>query len=315
MISSNEPYILVYGVSVYDIIGFTYKDYREKDSNPGRVRVSHGGVCRNIAENMSRLGLNTKFISIIGDDEKGRSILKHAENMNLDMKDSMIVKGESTPTYMAILNEQGEMQSAIVDMKITDFMTKEFIDSKAEIIRNAEYMVLDTDNPAIVEHLLTTYEGVTNFILDPVSAVKVEKVKHLVNRFHTIKPNRHEAEVLCGFAIKTYEDVKKAGKYFIDLGVKNVFISLDEDGMYYNNGTEEGTIKANKVPVVNVTGAGDSCVAGLGYGYMNGLSIKDTVKYAIAMSAITIAHEETIHPQMDASLVAQYLENLAWTEA
>ena len=83
----------------------------------------------------------------------------------------------------------------------------------------------------------------------------------------------------------------------------------------YYNGTEEGTIKANKVPVVNVTGAGDSCVAGLGYGYMNGLSIKDTVKYAIAMSAITIAHEETIHPQMDASLVAQYLENLAWTEA
>lgn len=314
MKSKNEPYILVFGVSVYDIFGFTYNAFKAQDSNPGRVRVSFGGVCRNIAENMARVEMNTKFISIIGKDEKGKCIMEHAATLGLDMTDSLIVEGESTPTYMAILNEHGEMEAAIVDMNITDFITTEFVDSKAEIIKNAEYMVLDVDNPQIVEYILTTYKGCTNFILDPVSAAKVQHVKHLVGYFHTIKPNRHEAEVLCGFSIESMEDVKRAGRYFLDLGITNVFISLDEDGIYYNNGMEEGLVRANDVHVVNVTGAGDSCVAGLGYGYMNGLSIKDTVKYAIAMSIGTISHEETIHPKMSCALVEQYLQELSWTE-
>lgn len=314
MMSKCEPYILVLGVSVYDIFGFTYHNYRPQDSNPGRVRVSFGGVCRNIAENMARLELNTKFISLIGDDEKGNSIRKHAEMMQLDMSDTIVIEGESTPTYMAILSEHGEMESAIVDMNITDKLTKEHIDERAHIIRNAEYMVLDTDNPIILEHIVTTYANDTKFILDPVSAAKVSKVKHLLKYFHTIKPNRHEAEVLCGFRIETAEDVKKAGAYFRSLGIKHIFISLDSDGIYYNCGSKEGIIKADHVDVVNVTGAGDSCVAGLGYGYMHGLDIIETVKYAIVLSAITISHEETIHPDMGLAIVNEYMEKMEWSE-
>lgn len=312
--NNNKPYILVFGASVYDIFGFAYKEYKSHDSNPGYVKVSHGGVCRNIAENMARLGVNTKLISIVGNDEKGRSILQHAESVGLDMKDSLVLDGESTPTYMAILNEQGEMESAIVDMKITDKISEEFVDLKSDIIKNSEYMVLDSDNPKILEYILTKFAEDTKFILDPVSASKVAHIKHLISKFHTIKPNRHEAECLCGFKIETNEDVKRAGRYFIDLGVKHVFISLDADGMYYNDGQEEGFLKVNDVHVVNVTGAGDSCIAGIGYGYMNNLSIKETLKYAMAMSIITISHEETIYPTMCSELVDSFMKNVKWIE-
>ena len=310
----KEPYILVYGTSVYDIFGFTHNDYRSHDSNPGSVKVSFGGVCRNIAENMARLGVNTKLISIVGNDEKGKSIIKHAEDINLDMSNSIVIDGESTPTYMAILDDVGEMVSAIVDMNITDKVTKEHIDSREEIIKGSEYMVLDTDNPQIVEYILNKFEGETKFILDPVSASKVANVKHLINRFHTIKPNRHEAEILCGFRLRCAEDVKRAGKYFLSLGVEKVFISLDEDGMYYNDGKNEGIIKSSDVKVVNVTGAGDSCIAGICYGYMNNLSIKDTLIYSIAMSVITISHEETIYPNMCTDVVESCIKELKWFE-
>lgn len=307
-----ESYVLVLGVSVYDIFGFTDQNYREKDSNPGRVGASFGGVCRNIAENSARVGVNTKFITVVGDDENGKRLLQDAKEKNLDVTDSLIIEGGSTPTYMAILDEHGEMQSAIVDMKITELMTPEFIDSKAQVIENAEYMVLDVDNPIILGHILTKYAGKTRFIVDSVSAAKVLHVKHLINNLHTFKPNRHEAEALCGFPIVCREDVRKAGQYFRNLGIENVFISLDEDGIYYNNGTEEGIVKAKNIPVVNVTGAGDSCVAGLVYGYNNGLNIQDTVKYAIAMSAITISHKQTIHPNMCCLMVEKYLDSLDW---
>ncbi|MDU7904928.1 MAG: PfkB family carbohydrate kinase, partial [Peptostreptococcaceae bacterium] len=228
--------------------------------------------------------------------------------------ESLVIKGESTPTYMAVLNHEGELESAVVDMKITDMFTTEFIDSKADMIRNSEYMFLDSDRPDIVEYILKTFKDETKFILDPVSACKAKNIKHLIKYFHTIKPNRYEAEIMCGFEIKSEEDLRKAGKYFIDLGIENVFISLDEDGIYYNNGKEEGTIKANNVPVVNVTGAGDSFVAGLGYGYMKKASLKDTVKYAVAMSVLTIAHEDTIHPDMCNDIVLKHIEKLDWTE-
>jgi len=223
MFCEKEPYILVFGVSIYDIIGFTNRNFKPHDSNPGKVRVSFGGVCRNIAENLARVGVNTKFISVVGDDEKGRSLLEH-------------------------------------------------------------------------------------------SAAKAKPLKHLIPYLHTIKPNRLEAEVLCGFPIKNLEDIKRAGKYFLDQGVQKVFISLDIQGVYYNDRESEGILKADKVSIVNVTGAGDSCVAGLGFGFMNGLDTRNTLKMAIAMSVITIAHADTIHPDMSYDLVNQSMDSITWVE-
>ncbi|WP_088012865.1 carbohydrate kinase family protein [Gottfriedia acidiceleris] len=310
----SNPYILVFGVSICDIIGFTKKNYRPYDSNPGSVKVSFGGVCRNIAENMAKVNLNTKFISVIGDDINGINMLNHAKNINIDMEDTLIIKGESTPTYVAILNESGEMVSAVVDLNITNNFTKEFIDSKADVIRYAEYMVVDADNPSILAYLLTNFHKDTKFILDPVSASKASKIRDYIKYFHTIKPNRHEAEVLCGFNITSVEDVRKAGRYFRELGVTNVFISLDAEGIYYNDGIEEGIIQADGVSVVNVTGAGDALVAGIGYGYMNNMSIVDTVKFSVSMSSITISHVDTINPNMCCNVVDHHINELNWVE-
>lgn len=314
MYINNEPYILVLGASVVDIIGFSSCKYRSCDSTPGNVRMSFGGVSRNIAENMARIGVNTKFISILGNDEKGKSMLDHSKVIGYDMQDSLILEKGGTPTYMAILNENGEMMSAIVDMKSIDLLNTDFIDSKADIIKNSEYTFLDADNPEMLEYILTTFKGHTQFLLDPISAAKAKNIKHLIKHFHTIKPNRHEAEVMVGFEIRNEEDLKRAGEYLLSLGVKNVFISLDEDGIYYTNGHKSGSIKANNVEVKNVTGAGDSFVAGLGHGYMNNLSLEDTVKFAIAMSVVTIAHEKTIHPEMNYEIASKAMETIDWTE-
>ena len=122
-------------------------------------------------------------------------MMEHSKLMNNDMSDALIVKGGHSPTYMAILDEQGEMVSAVVDMKIIDMFTTDFIDSKSEIIKNAEYMILDSDRPDIVEYLIKTFSENTKFILDPVSAAKAKNIKHLIKYFHTIKPNRYKAEI------------------------------------------------------------------------------------------------------------------------
>lgn len=314
--NDKNPYILVLGASIVDIFGFCGRSYTQRDSIPGHIKISFGGVCRNIAENLARVGVETKFISTLGDDENGKSIFDHSKRLGYDMEHSLFLKNESTPTYMAILNHQGEMESAVVDMESLNKMDESFIDEKDNIFRNSEYTIVDSDNPDLLEYILKKYEGVSNFILDPVSAKKARKIRHLIKYFHTIKPNRFETEALCGFKIESDEDLRKAGRFFIEQGVKNVFISLDADGIYYiTSEGEEGTLACcDKINVKNVTGAGDSFVAGIGYGYMNNLNIKDTLKYSVAMSIITITHEETINPDMCHALVEDFVKNTRWNE-
>lgn len=306
----KEPYILVFGASIVDIFGFSKSKYRPYNSTPGAVKMSFGGVCRNIAENMARVEANVKFISILGDDSNGKAMIKHGEDFGYDMSDSLVLDGMSTPTYLAILDEYGEMVSAVVDVKSIDKMSPEFIETKREIIESSEYVVLDSDNPVIMEYLLKNFK--TKFILDPVSAEKAANVKHLIKYFHTIKPNRHEAEILAGFPIMDDQDLVRASEHFRSLGVKKVFISLDAEGIFYDDGIECGKICAGKVEVVNVTGAGDSFVSGMGYGYLNNLSVEDTVKFAIAMSVLTIAHEQTIHPDMCLDKIKQIVDSTNW---
>ncbi len=310
----NEPYVLVLGASVVDIFGFSCCDYRAYNSNPGKIKISFGGVCRNIAENLSKVGINTKLISILGEDENGKCMLDHSKKIGYDMEDSLILKDGTTPTYMAILDEKGEMVSGVADMKSIDKMDSKFIDSKATIIEKSEYTVLDSDNATILEYILKKFKGKTKFILDPVSAEKAKSIKHLIKYFHTIKPNIHEAEVLSGFKIESIEDLNKAAEYFISLGIENVFISLDAEGIYYKNKFEEGKMKANKVKVKNVTGAGDAFVAGIVYGYMSRLSLKETVKFAITMANLTIAHENTINPDLSYNIVENNIKNIDWIE-
>ena len=314
--NENNPYILVLGASIVDIFGFCGRSYAQRDSIPGHIKISFGGVCRNIAENLARVGINTEFISTLGDDENGKSILEHSRRFGYNMENSLFLKGESTPTYMAILNHKGEMESAVVDMESLNKMDEAFIEGKHEVFANAEYTIVDSDNPVLLEYILKKYEGKSKFILDPVSAKKARKIRHLIKYFHTVKPNRFETEALCGFKIETDDDLKKAGRFFIEQGVKNVFISLDSDGIYYiTSEGEEGTLACcESINVKNVTGAGDSFVAGIGYGYMNNLSIKDTLKYSMAMSIITITHEETINPAMSNELVNDLINKIEWKE-
>ena len=314
--NDNNPYILVLGASIVDIFGFCGRSYAQRDSIPGHIKISFGGVCRNIAENLARVGVNTQFISTLGDDENGKSILEHSKKFGYNMENSLFLEGESTPTYLAILNHQGEMESAVVDMESLNKMDETFVDEKHEVFENAEYTIVDSDNPALLEYILKKYQGKSKFILDPVSAKKAKKIGHLIKYFHTIKPNRFETEALCGFKIETNDDLKKAGRFFIEQGVKNVFISLDADGIYYiTSEGEEGTLACcEAIEVKNVTGAGDSFVAGIGYGYMNNLNIKDTLKYSVAMSIITITHEETINPKISHELVEDLVNRTKWRE-
>jgi pseudouridine kinase len=185
------PYVCVIGGSNIDIEGYPNQKLLLGDSNPGVVKTSLGGVGRNIAENLTRLGIETKFLSVVGDDAHGKRVLDHAKAIGLDMED-VLIADEPTSTYLSVLDETRDMHVGIAYMDILHRLDITYIQKHADIIENAAFCVVDTNLPEILAYLVTSYD--VPFVLDTVSASKAVKAKHLLGHFHTIKPNKLEAE-------------------------------------------------------------------------------------------------------------------------
>jgi sugar/nucleoside kinase (ribokinase family) len=113
MTKREKEYVCIVGGANIDIQGFPSSKLILHDSNPGKVKISLGGVGRNIAENLVRLGVGTRLISAVGNDIYGNRILDEARNLGLYMEETLIIEGQSTSTYLSILNEAGDMEVAI----------------------------------------------------------------------------------------------------------------------------------------------------------------------------------------------------------
>ncbi|MEG1254551.1 PfkB family carbohydrate kinase [Clostridium sp.] len=307
-VMNKEKFVSIIGGTNIDIVGFSNGELRLNDSNPGNIKFSLGGVGRNIGENLSRLEIETKLISVIGNDIYGRKVIDEGREIGLDLEHSLKLDGESTSIYMSVLDNYGDMKVAISSMDIYEKMSIEFIKTKRNVIESSRICIIDTNIPKdVIDYVVNNFKN-TKFFLDTVSSAKAMKVKDIIHKFHTIKPNRIEAEILSGIEIKTMDEVKKASDYFLNLGVENVFISLGEEGVYYNDGVSRGLFTPSKVNVVNANGAGDAFVAGLVYSNMNDYNLKQTLEFASACSALTITHKDTINPNISLENINKKLE-------
>ena len=304
-IVQDEPYILVIGGSNIDIQGFPKEKLIQRDSNIGTVKMSLGGVGRNIAENCARLGVPTRLMSVIGDDPYGQKILKEAQAIGLNMQDTVVLSGESTSTYLSILDETHDMAMAINHMDSIEKLTVDHIRAKRSIIEHAQLVVLDTNlSQAVLDHLLTQYPK-TKFFVDTVSTKKALKIKEHLKHIHTLKPNRMEAEVLTGSSEKT--PLLELGS---KLKCKRSFISLGSQGVQVFEGKTHLHFPTKPIEVVNATGAGDAFMAGLVYAYLKGYDIKETCLTAMAASRLALSHPDTINPNLNEQSLHETLKEL-----
>ncbi|WGS64932.1 PfkB family carbohydrate kinase [Marinitoga aeolica] len=308
-IVNKNNYVLVIGGSNIDITGFPKNDLISKDSNPGVVNMSLGGVGRNIAENLAKLDLNVKFITAIGNDIYGEKIIKHSKEIGIDIGNSLISSKNQTSIYLAILNNDRDMEVAISHMDICDELTIDFFKSRKGIILNSEVLILDTNLPKeSIEYLLETYKN--PIFLDTVSTTKTEKVKDIIGRFHTIKPNKLEAEILTNIKINDENDAQKACEVLIDKGVKQVFLTMGENGIICANEKEIIKIESPKIKVTNATGAGDAFTAALVYSYLNDYDLKYSGSFAIGASIIALQSKNTISEDLNVENIKKIIKEM-----
>ena len=305
-IVSPASYVVVVGGVNMDIGGISHAQLVSADSNPGRVRISLGGVGRNIAHNMALMGLDVRMVTVLGGDFYAQKIVSTCGEMGIDISRSLRVADAITSTYLFISGPDGDMKLAISDMDIYSHLTPAFLASKLSLFNNAKLLVVDTNIPAESIAWLVEHVEVPVFA-DPVSTAKAEKLRPVLGKLHTIKPNRIEAELLSGVSITDERSLCRAANVLLKTGLQQVFISLGAGGVFAANQDRGLHLPSIPGPMVNATGCGDAFMAALAWAYMEGMDLEQSAYAGLAASSIALEGSETINPEMSVDAIKSRL--------
>ena len=298
----TAPYVTVVGGVNMDIGGRSDHALVPQDSNPGTVSMSLGGVGRNIAHNMSLLELDVRLLTVFGDDGNAQKIAASCGELGIDISQSPVVPGGRTSTYLFINDERGDMALAVSDMDIYRHLTPQVLSARQKLLMGSQVIVLDTNIPEESIRWLAENSTVPLFA-DPVSTAKAVKLKGVLGRLHTLKPNRMEAELLSGVKISDDATLHQAAQALLDQGVQRVFLSLGGDGVFAVQQGETHLEPICKAEMRNATGAGDAMMASLVWSFLAGRDLAESCAAGTAAAAIAVESEETINPNMSAEAV------------
>ncbi len=290
----SGTYVAAAGGINIDICGRSFGPLVDRDSNPGHVQMSLGGVGRNICHNMSLLGLDVRFLTAFGDDMYAQQIAASCGELGIDISHALQVPGGRSSTYLYLTGPDGDMQLAVSDMDICEKITPAYLAANLTLLNNAQVVVADTNLSQ--EALGYLAENCTApLFVDPVSTAKAEKLRTLLGSIHTLKPNLLEAELLSGITITDEASLEQAARKLLSTGMHRVFISLGARGVYAAD--RQRSVHLPSLPAVmhNATGAGDAFMAGLVWAYLEGTDLEGTARAGLAASAIAIEGDETIN--------------------
>lgn len=285
---------LVIGGVNMDIGGSPVNKLIMRDSNPGIITARPGGVGRNIAHDMSLLGLEVSLIAAIGDDVYGHGILTSCAELGLDLSLARVLPDMRTSTYLYVTDETGDMELAISDMEIVKCITPDYVARHIEAVNSFDAVVLDANLEAETIEYVAAH-CTAPIYADPVSTAKALRFLPVLDKLTALKPNIYEAERLTGEI-----DPERAARKLVESGVKRVFISLGEEGILAADENELLKLPREYVTVVNTTGAGDAATAAIVWAGLNGLSLYDSARAAVKAGAITSTCVAANNPELSA---------------
>lgn len=313
-ILAEESRVAVIGGANLDIYGFPGAELMPAVSNPGRVETACGGVGRNIAENLARLGAPVSLVTAIGRDEHGDRIRQSCQMAGIDLDHGILSGRYPTSTYLALQDGRGDMAWAVSQMDIMAEMTVENLRKEEAWLERAAVLVLDANLPeAALNWLAERYRHLPVWV-DPVSVEKAKKLKHYLSCFHAVKPNRQEAALLSGIPAEDRDGILANWRWFMKAGVRELWLSLGAEGLFFGNADGGFFARPPKVRLINANGAGDALMAGAVLGSYAGACNEDRVRLALAAAALTCTAAETIHPDLSETLVKSIIHEVTIDE-
>jgi pseudouridine kinase len=275
-------------------------------SNPASQTESYGGVARNIAENLARLGTPVALLTAIGNDSSGAALLAHAESLGIDTRGTLRLDDAASGTYTAVLGLDGEMVVALADMALYDRITPSYIAARQAQLGSSALVVADLNLPldtvdALVEQARRSSVAL---VLVAVSEPKMARLPRDLSGVRLLILNVGELAARVGRPLADDAAIETAMREVQAQGARDVVVTRGAAGVLL---TVEGGIEhlpAPRADVVDVTGAGDAFAAAVCWslaqkeGQLSD-GADDLVlacRRGLQLAALTLGSAQTVYP-------------------
>ncbi len=294
--------IVVLGAVFVDIKGFPEDVYSPTGRNAGIVETVHGGVGRNVAEDIANLGLHPVLLSMVDDTATGEEVLRKLNEHGVNTE-YLISKPDGMGIWLAVFDNNGELAGSISKRPKLDELA-DLIDEKGdEIFRNADSIVLEIDlDEAIVSRVFQYARryGIKIYALVSNMVIAAQR-RELLQEVDCFICNLEEAEILFVDRLEDLEPEKLAEEMvqrIENAQISSIVVTLGSRGSVYAswNG-EHGYYPPETVTVRDTTGAGDAFCAGMTVGLTYGKSIRKAVEIGTRLAASVITISENTCPK------------------
>ena len=294
--------ILVIGATFVDIKGFPFDNYLPTGRNAGKVEYVHGGVARNVVEDIANVELRPTFLSIVDDSPMGDAVVKKLRNHKVNT-DYLLTRPDGMGTWLAVFDNNGDVAGSI-SKRPNMYPIAELLEEKGdEIFSQVPSVVLEIGlDKEIVKGTLTLAKkhNVKTFALVANMSIAAER-RDLLQQFDCVICNQQEAGILFldDYEDKSPEEMRDIlAERIVAANIPSMVVTMGGDGAVYANlQGEKGVCPARKVQVKDTTGAGDSFCAGVAIGITYGKTLAEAVEIGTTLAASVITSSENVCPR------------------
>jgi pseudouridine kinase len=287
-----------------------------RTSNPASAVESFGGVARNIAENLARLGTQVALLTAVGKDSSGAALLAHAESLGIDTRGTLRVDDAASGTYTAVLDQDGEMVVALADMALYERMDAGFVAGRQAQLAAAALIVADLNLPvATVDALVREAKRLdAPLVLVAVSEPKMARLPRGLDGVRLLILNAGELAARAGRPLARADErehrlaLEQAMREVQAQGVRDLVVTRGAGGVLLTTPAGIVHLPARAAGVVDVTGAGDAFAAAVCWSLLQGDGGPDALELAcrrgLELSALTLGVAETVYSRLTPEVLA-----------
>lgn len=294
---------VVLGVIFVDIKGFPSDSYAPKSRNLGRVEFVHGGVSRNIAEDIAVSGMPVTFISMTEKSALGRDVVERLAKCGVNTEFILPCKENGIGKWLVVLDTDGDVAGQISSPPAMEPL-EEFVKAYGDdFVKDAENIILEMDiGEEITEHVLSLAELYGKKVYAIIGNMSViSRRPDFIRRTdcficNEIEMGRILGRELCGM---TPEELLSVLRVEVEArAFPSVVVTMGAQGcVYFDRATGEcDALPAIPTEVVDTTGAGDAFLAGTVMGLTHGMPLKKAAQAGTMLASLTIRSSESSCP-------------------
>ncbi|CAN5452014.1 ribokinase [soil metagenome] len=253
----------------------------------GKFFMNPGGKGANQAVAAARLGGRVSLIAKVGDDIFGKQSMDNFEKEGIDT--SCMATDKDYPSGVALITVDSKGENHIVVASGANaHLNPQDIDAAMHVLENSSFVLMQLEIPlATVEYVAKTcFQKNIQVILDPAPAQTLSET--LLQNLYLVTPNKTEAEQLSGIKVNNRSEAEKAAEKIIEMGAKNVIITLGSEGALIKNMEMTKFIPAPIVEPIDSTAAGDIFNGALAVALSENYSLEEAVEFANKAASISV---------------------------